>query len=235
MPRREPERTCIVERTVKPRADMIRFVVDPDGRVVPDLKHRLPGRGVWVTARADLVAKAVRRKLFAKGFKAPVGAAETLPGEIETAFLRDLRQALALANKAGAVVAGFSKVEAAIAKGQARALIHASDGAPDGRRKLAGALRKQAREAISDIPVIEDLSTDDLDLALGRSNVIHAALVAGSGSDGCLMCWRRLRSYRGAPDGETHAPQGNEPPLGKDPSLGPDASGTNPQDLSGNE
>ena len=216
MPRHEPERTCIVERRAKPAAEMIRFVTDPEGAVVADLKHRLPGRGVWVTARADAVAEAVRRRLFAKGFKAQVRAADTLPAEIEASLLRDLRQAIALANKAGNVVAGFAKVEAAIGKGQAVALIHASDGSADGRRKLAGVLRKHAGGAISGFPVIEDLSTGELDLALGRSNVIHAALVVGSGSDGCLSCWRRLRSFRGSPDDTTDVPQGIDESQGSD-------------------
>lgn len=227
MPRREPERTCLVERAVKPAAEMIRFVLGPEGAVVPDLKHRLPGRGVWVTARTAVVAQAVRRKLFAKGFKAPAQAPETLAGDIEAAFRRDLRQSIALANKAGVVVAGFAKVEAAIAKGSLAALIHASDGAADGRRKLAGTLRKYAGHAISSVAVIDDLSTDELDLALGRSNVIHAALVAGSGSDGCLASWRRLRSYRGEAVGVEHPPHGIDDPT----TL--NNSGTTPQDPSG--
>jgi predicted RNA-binding protein YlxR (DUF448 family) len=197
VPRHEPERTCIVSRTVRPAAELIRFVVGPDKQVVPDLKHKLPGRGVWVTARADMVEEAVRRRLFARAFKAEVKAPATLAQDIEQALRLDLRQALSLANKAGAVITGFFKVEAAILEKPLAALIHATEAAEDGRRKLASQLRKRLGDAISRFPVIQDLSNDELDLALGRSHVIHAALVAGAGSDGFLTRWHRYRSFRG--------------------------------------
>lgn len=197
MPRHEPERTCIVSRAAKPAAELIRFALAPNRRVVADLRQKLPGRGVWVTARADIVEEAVKRRLFARAFQAEVGVAETLAGDIERALREDLRQALSLANKAGMVISGFAKVEAAIAEKPLAALIHAADASPDGRRKLAARLRKRLGEAIYGFPVIQDLSNDELDLALGRSHVIHAALVAGAGSDGFLNRWRRYRSYRG--------------------------------------
>ena len=196
--RHEPERTCIVSRTARPAAEMIRFVLGRDGEVVPDLKHRLPGRGVWVTARRPVVEEAVRRRLFNRAFKAEVKTPPTLAEDIETALRHDLRQALSLAKKAGAVITGFSKVEAAIAEKPLAALIHATEAAEDGRRKLANGLRKRLGDAISGFPVITDLSNDELDLALGRSHVIHAALVAGAGSDGFLMRWLRCRSYAGS-------------------------------------
>ena len=198
MPRHEPERTCIVTREVRPPEAMIRFVVGPDGAVVPDLRRRLPGRGAWVTARAEMVREAIRKRLFARAFKAQVKAEPGLADDIEAALRDDLRQALALANKAGAVVTGFAKVEAAIASGEAVALVHAAEAAEDGRRKLAGALRRRAGDAISAVPVIDERPGPDLDLALGRANVIHAAIVAGSGGDGFLARWRRLRCYCGA-------------------------------------
>ena len=102
MPKHEPERTCIVSRTARPAAELIRFVLGPDGQVVPDLNHKLPGRGVWVTARADMVEEAVRRRLFSRAFKAEAKTSPTLAGEIAEALRRDLRQSLSLANKAGA-------------------------------------------------------------------------------------------------------------------------------------
>ncbi|HVL72511.1 MAG TPA: RNA-binding protein [Beijerinckiaceae bacterium] len=216
MPRREPERTCIVTREVRPPDGMIRFVVGPDGRVVPDLRHKLPGRGAWVSATRDAVATAVKRRLFARAFKAEVKAPESLPDEIEAALRVDLRQALALANKAGAVVTGFAKVEAAIAGGGVTALVHAAEAAEDGRRKLAGALRKRLGDAISGFPIADDLTGDELDLALGRSNVIHAALVAGAGSDGFLARWRRLRFYRGLDAGKAALEGGGGGPKASD-------------------
>jgi predicted RNA-binding protein YlxR (DUF448 family) len=209
VPRQEPERTCIVTREVHPPAEMIRFVLGPDDQVIPDLKHKLPGRGAWVTARAEMIETAVKRRLFTRAFKTEAKAPATLAKDIDAWLLADLRQSLALANKAGAVVTGFTKVEAAIAAQKPlAALVHAAEAAEDGRRKLAGALRKRFGEAISGFPVIDVLPSAELDLALGRPHVIHAGLVAGAGSDGFLMRWYRLRAYRGA----TGADQAGYPP-----------------------
>ncbi|QRM29599.1 RNA-binding protein [Microvirga sp. VF16] len=197
MPRHEPERTCIVTREAQSPAGLIRFVLGPDNQVVPDLRHKLPGRGVWVTARFDMVEEAAKRRLFSRAFKTEARAPETLAQDIERLLRDDLRQGLSLANKAGAVVTGFFKVESAIADKPVVALIHAAEAAEDGRRKLANQLRKRLGEAISSFPVIQELSNDELDLALGRSHVIHAALVAGAGSDGFLNRWHRYRVFRG--------------------------------------
>ena len=197
MPRHEPERTCIVTREAQSPAGLIRFVLGPDNQVVPDLRHKLPGRGVWVTARFDKVEEAAKRRLFSRAFKTEARASETLAADIESLLREDLRQGLSLANKAGSVTTGFHKVESAITDKPIVALIHAAEAAEDGRRKLANQLRKRLGEAISSFPVIQELSIDELDLALGRSHVIHAALVAGAGSDGFLTRWHRYRSYRG--------------------------------------
>lgn len=191
---------------------MIRFVLGPGNQVVPDLKRKLPGRGVWVTARADVVAEAVRRRLFSRAFRTETQVAPALAQDIDGALRADLRQALSLANKAGVVVSGFAKVEAAIRDTTPiAALIHAAEAAPDGRRKLAGALRNRLGDAISGLPVVDALSGAELDLALGRSHVIHAALVAGRGGDAFRTLWRRLRSYRGVEADEAGLDGAGEP------------------------
>jgi predicted RNA-binding protein YlxR (DUF448 family) len=181
MPRHEPERTCIVTREAGSPAGLIRFVVSPDGAVVPDLKGRLPGRGAWVTATAAAVGEAVKRKAFGRALKAEVKAAPDLAAQIDRALVAEMRGALALANKAGAVITGFAKVEAAIAGGSVAALLHAAEAAEDGRRKLAGALRRRLGDQISQVPVIDVLTARNWIWHWGRSNVIHAALVAGPG------------------------------------------------------
>lgn len=197
--RRARTRTCIVTRAAQPPEDMIRFVRGPDGTVVPDLRARLPGRGAWISARREAVASAVRKNLFSRAFKGPSPAGPDLPDRIGEALRAELRQAIALANKAGCVVAGFGKVEAAIgADPGVAAVIHAREASPDGRRKIAAALMRRHGQAISGIPIVDDLSEDELDMALGRDHVIHAALVAGAGAAGCLSRWRRLRSFEGA-------------------------------------
>jgi hypothetical protein len=152
---------------------------------------------VWVTARRDRVEEAVKRHLFARAFKTKVLVPDTLADDIAAGLREDLRQSLSLANKAGVVITGFAKLDSAIAEKPVVALIHATEAAEDGRRKLANQLRKRLGGAISGFPVIQDLSNDELGLALGRANVIHAALVAGAGSHGFLNRWHRYRTYCG--------------------------------------
>src|SRR3978361_155670 len=135
-------RMCAVTRQVRPIDELIRFVVGPGGEVVSDLKRKLPGRGLWVSASGRTVAEAVRRNQFSKGFGRDVRVAPTLAADTENLLVRSLIEALAMAAKAGQTVAGFAKVEAALPQHQAAALIHAADGAADGIRKLDAVLRQ---------------------------------------------------------------------------------------------
>jgi hypothetical protein len=193
-----PERTCIVTRTKGAPEDMIRFVVGPGAVVVPDIRRKLPGRGVWVTASADRVNEAVKRQAFARGFKAKVTASAALATEIEALLAQDCLQALSIANKAGQVVTGFGKVEETIAAGAVAGLVHASGCGADGVRKLGQSLRRRFGSE-SARPRIELFESGQLDLALGRANVIHAALIAGPASEAFLGRCRRLALYRSAP------------------------------------
>ena len=102
-------RMCAVSREVRPIDELIRFVVSPQGEVIPDLKRKLPGRGLWVSASRRTVAEAVRRNQFSKGFKRDVRAAATLPADTEALLVRSAIEALAMAAKAGQVVSGFSQ------------------------------------------------------------------------------------------------------------------------------
>lgn len=192
-----PDRTCIVTRRKGSPADLVRFAADSEGRVVPDIKARLPGRGVWVNLARGDVALAVKRRLFARGFKRPVVVPDDLPADVSRLLRRDALQFLSLANKAGALVTGFGKVEAAIGKGSVVALVHASDAADDGIRKIGQALKRARGEGADGVAIIRDLTGEELSLALGGSLVIHAALVAGPGSDGFLSAWQRLALYEG--------------------------------------
>lgn len=198
--RRNAERTCIVTREVRPPHEMIRFVLSPEGSVVPDLRARLPGRGAWVSARRASVDLAVKRRLFRRAFKSE--CADPIAGvsdRIAEDLRMDLRQAIALANKSGCVVTGFNTVEAELGSmKRIAALVHAAEASADGRRKLAAALRRRQGDATYVVPIIDDLSGCELDMALGRDHVIHAALVAGAGSTGCLARWRRLRAFEDA-------------------------------------
>ena len=210
-------RMCAVTREVRPIGELIRFVVSPQGEVIPDLKRKLPGRGLWISASRRTVAEAVRRNQFSKGFKRDIRAAATLPADTEALLVRSATDALAMVAKAGQVVSGFSKVEGALRDGQAQALIHASDGAADGIRKLDAIVRqkhgnpgesqesstKSSTESPTGFPIVNVLTSEELDLALGRSNVIHAALLAGPASKTFLSRCQILVRYRMADDDKT--------------------------------
>jgi uncharacterized protein len=198
-------RMCAVSREVRPIDELIRFVVAPSGDVIPDLKRKLPGRGLWVGASRKTVAEAVRRHQFSRGFKRDVRAATTLPADTEALLERSCTEALAMAAKAGQVVAGFAKVEGLLELGRATALIHASDGAADGIRKLdaiAGQRTVNSGESPG-LPIVTALTSAQLDLALGRSNVIHAALLAGPASKTFLSRCHILVRYRMDDDDKT--------------------------------
>jgi predicted RNA-binding protein YlxR (DUF448 family) len=198
-------RMCAVTREVRPIGELIRFVVAPTGEVIPDLKRKLPGRGLWISASRRTVAEAVRRHQFSKGFKRDVRAAPTLPADTEALLVRSLTEALAMVAKAGQVVAGFGKVEDALEQGAAQALIHASDGAADGIRKLDAIVRQKSGNIAEspEFPIVNVLTSAELDLALGRSNVIHAALLAGPASKTFLSRCQILVRYRMADDDKT--------------------------------
>lgn len=197
-----PERSCVVSRVVKPADELIRFVVGPDGMLTPDLRRKLPGRGVWTSLSARTVAEALKRKAFERSLKTKVTVPPDLVDMIDALMLRDAQQALAMANKAGLVQTGFSKVEAVAEAGRCKAVIEAIDGAEDGRRKIGQALRRAELARESDglkprrIPVVAIFAAADLELALGRPHVIHAALAPGPAAEGFLSRWRRLVRYR---------------------------------------
>jgi uncharacterized protein len=177
------ERFCAATGAVRPVVDMIRFVVAPDGVVVADLKRRLPGRGMWVTATRQALRTAISRKAFGRGFKRDVKVAPDMIAATERLMEQGALAALAIAHKAGKVAIGFAKTEAALDRVRIAALIRAADAAPEGARKLDAALRRRVDLDAGKIAVIDTFTSVQLDLALGRSNVIHAALLAGRESD----------------------------------------------------
>jgi hypothetical protein len=187
-------RTCIVTRQAGEADRMIRFVAGPDGKVVPDLKQKLPGRGVWVTARRDIVETAVRKRLFARGLKEDVVAAETLPADVDRLLETAALSALSMARKAGLVVTGFAKVDAAIRSGKVSLVLNAADAAEDGIRKIAQAVHSLTEGARP--PARAVLTSDQMDLALGGNNVVHAAALKGGASDVLLSAIDRLAGYR---------------------------------------
>jgi predicted RNA-binding protein YlxR (DUF448 family) len=190
------ERTCALTRELKPAAEMVRFVVGPGGEAVPDVKRKLPGRGIWVTATRAAIEDAIKRNVFVRGFKRDVRVAHDLAEQTERLLERAVLDALAIAGKAGMVVSGFSKVETAVGRDDILALIHAADAGDDGKRKLAAALHRNTSGKSREIVVIDAFTGAQLDLALNRPNVVHAALLAGPGSETFLARAARLTCFR---------------------------------------
>lgn len=192
-----PERTCIVTRRKGGKDTLIRFVVGPGNVVTPDIRAKLPGRGAWVLPEKGTVALAIKRKAFARAFKTDVIVSDDLIGLVDRLLETDAVQALSLANKAGLVVAGSMKVEKALAEKPVVGLVHAIEAGQDGIRKIAAATMRRYGTAATAIPRVQIFAEEQLDLALGRTHVIHAALVAGAASEGFITRTHRLEYFRG--------------------------------------
>ena len=165
------QRFCASTGMVRPVDEMIRFVLAPDGAAVPDLKRRLPGRGIWITATRQALRAAIAKKAFARGFKRDVRIGADFVPSTERLIERAALDALSMAHKAGRLAVGFAKAEAALLGHERVAgLLHAREASPDGIRKLAAAWRQRTQTGSADpIAVIDIFTSAQLDLALGRS------------------------------------------------------------------
>lgn len=194
-----PERRCLASGEVLPKAQLLRFVVGPDGTLVPDFAERLPGRGLWLQARQDMMAKACARNLFAKAAKRHVRVPDDLPRQVEALALRRCLDLLGLARRAGAVVAGFEKVKAALRGGEVGVLVQADDAADDGRQKI----QALARAVGSQVRVLQFCGAADLGAAVGREAAVHVGIAPGRFAEGLTQEVQRLAGLRGV------AEQGN--------------------------
>lgn len=198
--REAPERRCIATGRSDETDLLIRFVLDPEGVVTPDLAEKLPGRGAWVGADRAALSKAIDKGLFSRAFKTRAVVPDGLLNQIEDLLARRAVQGVALCRKAGVALAGFEKVKDALMRavwdgpeGEERAqgviLAQASDGAEDGRRKLSRMVPPES--------VLSDLTGSELGLAFGRPCVIHAALLESGAASRAIRDIRRLAGVRG--------------------------------------
>ena len=179
-------RQCALTNEHLTTDELIRFVLSPDQVVTPDLRRKLPGRGLWLTADETSIAQAVKKKLFARGFRQQAVVPDNLVDMIKKLLRKDALLALSLANKAGLVISGYEKIKSALGKGDVEQLLHAAEASSGGSDKLDRLFSAtHAKQAGSDDPnlvsgVLPRLFTGaELSLALGRSNVIHIGLKQG--------------------------------------------------------
>ena len=187
------ERRCIVTGETLDDDRLVRFAVSPDGDIVPDVAAKLPGRGIWVTASISAIDEAVKKNLFARAAKTNVKADADLSARVEKMLVARMQGDLGLAKRAGALVLGFDNVLRELEAPRPPAcLIEATDGSADGKRKLFNAAYARQLE----LPLVECLSSDELGLALGRQNVIHAALNPGGFAQRLIFDAGRLNGFR---------------------------------------
>jgi predicted RNA-binding protein YlxR (DUF448 family) len=185
------ERRDLVTHQVMDESRLIRFVAAPDGTVAPDLARKLPGRGLWVAADRASIETAVKKNLFSRAAKAPLKPAADLASLVETLLVRRCLDQLGLARREGVLISGFEKAAAAIRSGKAAWLIEAADGSADGRGKLLALAKHQAPQP----KVCGAFSADDLSLALGLENAIHAVLLEGGRADRWTFEVERLAGF----------------------------------------
>lgn len=204
----EPEmndRTCIVTRESGTVDDMIRFVAGPDGTIVADLKRNLPGRGCWVKAQRRYIDEAVKRKLFPRGLKSNVLVPDDFGLAVDQMLAKSALGSFGLARKAGVVVTGAAKVDAAIRNGTAALVLHAFEAAEDGVRKLDQARRSVVYAGGPEIPALSLFESSEMDLALGGVNVIHAAVLKGTAAAGFVKRAWLLQHFRDGRDDRADA------------------------------
>ena len=188
------ERRCIATGAILPEEKLVRFVVGPDGTVVPDIDAKLPGRGLWLSADRKVMVRAAKKNDFAKAARAKVAVAADLPAHVEKLLVARMQSDLGLARRAGLLAAGFDNVVRALAaKIPPAVLVEASDAAPDGQRKLKAAMHGR------ELATVGTLTRAELGLALGRENVVHAAIKPGALADRLKLNSARLAALRAQP------------------------------------
>jgi predicted RNA-binding protein YlxR (DUF448 family) len=189
-------RRCIATMESRPAAELIRFVLSPDGEVTPDLSARLPGRGAWVGASRAAVDLAVKKGAFSRAFKAQAKAAPDLADRIDALLARRAIDLLGLAKRSGDLILGYEQVRDAVRGGRPACLVEASDGSKDGRGKLLGLARAIHADQGREVPVVGCFSGDEMGMALGRGRVIHACLEQGRFAQAWMGELARLAGFR---------------------------------------
>ena len=189
-PERGPLRRCVVTRERLPRETMLRFVVAPDRSLVPDVAARLPGRGIWLSARRDVLDTARTKGAFARAARGAVTVPPDLLSGLIAALERRIADHIGLARRAGQAVSGFDKAREWLQTGRAALVIQAADGSPEERARFMGGNPRG-------VPVVRPLRAAALGAAFGRERVVHAAISAGRLAAGLRIDAARLAGLTG--------------------------------------
>ncbi|MBO6548721.1 MAG: RNA-binding protein [Rhizobiales bacterium] len=195
-----PERRCALTGEVMEKSKLLRFVLSPDNVVTPDIKGKLPGRGVWVTAKHSSIKEAVKRKTFHRGFAKDIKVGPEIEKQVEDLLEKAAMGRLKLANKSGLAIYGFTKLMAAIEKESIIALFHAREASMDTAEKLDYKFRtKLEQSGILEQGGLKNpcycFKTEELSLAFGQANVIHAGLKTGGASIAMIEATQKLITY----------------------------------------
>jgi predicted RNA-binding protein YlxR (DUF448 family) len=171
-----PLRRCIVTRERLAKERMIRFVIGPGRRVVPDLAERLPGRGIWLSAAGDVVQTARLRGAFARAARGPVTVPHDLLEMLQAALVRRIGEGLGLARRAGQAIAGFEKAREWLRDGRAGLVVQAADGSTEERGRFLSAAR-------GTVTVHTPLSAAALGVMFGRDRAVHVVVAPGALAD----------------------------------------------------
>jgi len=201
---RGPTRRCIVTREHGKPEQMLRFVLSPDGVVVFDIAGRLPGRGMWLSARPDVLETARTRGVFSRAARCQVQVQADLTVSVLGALERRRSETLGLLRRSGQVVSGFAKAREWIVAGRAALVVQAADGSAEERSRLLSGARS--------LPVVEVARATELGAVFGRDHVVHAAVASGALAQRLLGDNERFLglSGRAAPVRAPHAPDQGE-------------------------
>jgi len=193
-----PLRTCIVSRVAQPPDNLIRFALSPDNEVVPDVAHKLPGRGAWLSNSRKVLEVAVSRRAFDRAWRRQVRVADDLIDRVDTLLVRRALDALSLANKSGCVITGFTNVEKRVEAAESMVLVQACDASIDGRERLARKYRAICGANQVEPLIIDLFSVGQISLAIGRPNVVHAAIDREGVACGFIRAAQRVVEFRTA-------------------------------------
>lgn len=199
-----PQRRCLASGTVDDKSRLLRFAVDPAGTVVPDPGEDLPGRGLWLRPRPDMIDKARRKGLFARAARADVIVPDDLSDQVARLLRRRCLDRIGLARAAGEAVAGFEKVRQLLKRDAAGVLLEARDAADDGRLKL----RRVAQAVRPGLAIIDWFDSAELGRAVGRPQSMHVALRRGGHAQRLLREAWRYAAFADPPEGTPDAERG---------------------------